>query len=159
MDEYTGASRGTSSPAGQPSPLSGSGSSPPQAGLKRKLGKWLGVTALFAFVPVLFDILILHSRNSEITLSALFSDSSTYLIGFGICASGFGDALYERKVVGVLDGLTIAAIIISALTLTVGAVLYAINKGPGASSEWGLPLVYVTTATLISFVTVLVTAR
>src|SRR4051812_34879741 len=83
--------------------------------LKRKVGKWFGATALFAIVPVLFDMIILSSRTSTISMDALFSDSSSYLIGFGICASGFGDALYESRAVGYINGLTIAIVIISAL--------------------------------------------
>lgn len=130
--------------------------------LSRRLGKWLAITAVFGVVPVLFDAIILYSRNADITMSALFSDASIYLIGFSICAAGFGDALFDRKFEGDrLDGLTITAVFASALMLAVGAVLYAANKSLSVNTEgdWRLPLVYVVCATAVSFATVRVAAR
>jgi hypothetical protein len=89
----------------------------------------------------------------------MHGDSSVFLIGFGICSSGFGDALYERRTYGYLDGLTIAMIIISCMILFVGCLLYALNKGVEGGAGSGFGIVYLIAASLVSFTTTVVAAR
>jgi len=137
---------------------------PLATGLRRRVGKWLGVTTLFAFIPLLFDVIILNNRGNSITMSALFSGASSYLIGFGICAAGFGDALFDKKITtGLIDGPTVGVTIVSAVMLSVGAVLYALNKSsPELATQqgtWVLPVAYLAGSTVVSLVTVLVTGR
>lgn len=84
---------------------------------RRRFGKWLGTTALFAFVPVLFDLIVLASQSHGITATALFSGASTYLIGFGICAASLGDKFFDRHYSGYMDGWTLVAVLSSVVML------------------------------------------
>lgn len=130
------------------------------AAVSRRIGKWCSITALFALVPVLFDVIILLSRAHPVTMDSLFSDSSSsYLIGFAICATGFGDTLFDQRTRGLLDGLTISALVISTLILTIGALLYASFKDRPDEYGWAMPVMYIAAAAFVSFASTLVSAR
>ena len=133
-----------------------SGTQPPS--MARRFGKWLGITAIFAFIPILFDMAVLEVRDQDITAASLFAGAPTYLIGFSICVASLGDALFDREYSGRMDGWTLCAVIASIVALVNGAGLYALSKSE-ISGDWHLPLFYVIIASMMSLFTVWTTGR
>src|SRR5262245_43975647 len=93
----------------------------------RKIAKWVAFTVVFSMLPVLFDLGVLLFRGQSISVRALSSDAATYLLGFGIIASGLGDALFEKiHSGGLASGKFVAALVLSTMMLAIGPALYAL---------------------------------
>ncbi len=126
--------------------------------MRRRFGKWLGITAVFALVPVVIDMVVLHVRQQPVTFAILLGDPSAYLIGFSICASCLGDALFDRRYTNGIDGWALTAVITSILMLVCEAGLYAANKST-AGSDLGLAVFLLCLAGAQSLFTVWTTGR
>ena len=77
-------------------------------------------------MPLGFDLLVLVFERQPISWQVVFSDPSTYLIGFGIAASGLGEAAFDKRRTGQVSLSYIIAIVLSVLTLVMGAAMYAL---------------------------------
>jgi uncharacterized membrane protein len=124
--------------------------------LPRGLTKWATFTVFFTVVPVGFDLLVLLFERESIGLQVLFSDPSTYLIGFGITASGLGDAVFGKRQTGHAPLGYIISLVLSVLVLVAGAAMYALAKAVTEASPlpFWLPVCYGLVSIAVSFFTV-----
>ncbi len=129
--------------------------------LPRGLTKWATFTVFFTVVPVGFDVLVLMFERASISLQVLFSDPSTYLIGFGITASGLGDAIFGKRQAGRAPLSYIISLVLSVLVLVVGAAMYALAKAVTEANPvpFWVPVCYGLASVVVSFVTVWVSER
>lgn len=120
------------------------------------MGKWATFTVLFTVVPLGFDLLVLVFQRQPISGQAVFSDPSTYLIGFGIAASGLGEAAFDKRHTGQASlGYTIS-IVLSVLTMVIGAAMYALAKAISMNNPppFWVPVCYGLVAVACSLATV-----
>jgi len=118
--------------------------------------KWAAFTVLFTVMPLGFDLLVLIFERQSISWQAIFSDPSTYLIGFGIAASGLGEAVFNKRRTGQASLGYIISIILSVLTMVMGAAMYALAKAitkDNPLSFW-VPVCYGLIAIIFSLATV-----
>jgi hypothetical protein len=129
--------------------------------LPRGITKWATFTVFFTVVPIGFDLLILLFERESISLQVLFSDPSTYLIGFGITASGLGDAIFHKRQTGHAPLGYIISIVLSVLALVAGAAMYALAKAVAEANPlpFWIPVCYGFVSVAVSFATVWVSER
>jgi len=124
--------------------------------LSRKVCKWATFTVLFTLMPLGFDLLVLVFERQPISWQVVFSDPSTYLIGFGIAASGLGEAAFDKRRTGQVSLSYIIAIVLSVLTLVMGAAMYALAKAVTRDNPlpFWIPVCYGLVAIAFSLATV-----
>jgi hypothetical protein len=129
--------------------------------LPRGITKWATFTVFFTVVPIGFDLLVLLFERASIGLQVLFSDPSTYLIGFGITASGLGDAVFGKRQTGRAPLAYIISLVLSVLVLVVGAAMYALAKAVAEANPlpYWAPVCYGLASIIVSFVTVWASER
>lgn len=129
--------------------------------LPRGITKWVTFTVFFTVVPVGFDLLILLFEREPISLQVLFSDPSTYLIGFGITASGLGDAVFDKRQTGHAPLGYIISIVLSVLVLVAGAAMYALAKAVTETNPlpFWVPVCYGLASVAVSFTMVWASER
>ncbi|HEY3689527.1 MAG TPA: hypothetical protein VGL46_04400 [Pseudonocardiaceae bacterium] len=112
-------------------------------------------------MPIGFDLLVLLFERASIGLQVLFSDPSTYLIGFGITASGLGDAVFGKRQTGRAPLAYIISLVLSVLVLVVGAAMYALAKAVAEANPlpYWAPVCYGLASIIVSFVTVWASER
>ncbi len=120
------------------------------------MGKWATFTVLFTVVPLGFDLLVLVFERQPISGQAVFSDPSTYLIGFGIAASGLGEAAFDKRHTGQASLGYIISIVFSVLTMVIGAAMYALAKAIAMNNPlpFWVPVCYGLVAVACSLATV-----
>ncbi|MEO7194807.1 MAG: hypothetical protein ABIZ05_08295 [Pseudonocardiaceae bacterium] len=124
--------------------------------LSRKISKWATFTVLFTVTPLGFDLLVLVFERQPISWQTVFSDPSTYLLGFGIAASGLGEAAFDKRRTGQASLSYIIAIVLSVLTMVTGAAMYALAKAITKDNPlpFWIPVCYGLFAIAFSFATV-----
>jgi hypothetical protein len=129
--------------------------------LPRGITKWATFTVFFTVVPVGFDLLVLLFEREPISLQVLFSDPSMYLIGFGITASGLGDAIFGKLQTGHAPLGYIISLVFSVLILVAGATMYALAKAVTQVNPlpFWVPVCYGFASIVVSFVTVWTSER
>lgn len=130
--------------------------SAPSSEFSRKICKWATFTVLFTVMPLGFDLLVLVFERQSTSWQVIFSDPSTYLIGFGIAASGLGEAIFDKRRTGQASLSYIISIMLSVLTIVIGAAMYALAKAitkDNPLSFW-IPVCYGLIAVVFSFAAV-----
>jgi hypothetical protein len=122
----------------------------------RKIWKWATFTVLFTVMPIGFDLLVLVFERQPISWQVVFSDPSTYLIGFGIAASGLGEAAFDKRHTGQASLGYIISIVLSVLTMVIGAAMYALAKAIATNNPlpFWIPVSYGLVAVAFSLATV-----
>ncbi len=107
-------------------------------------------------MPLGFDLLFLVFERQSISWQAVFSDPSTYLIGFGIAASGFGEAVFNKRCTGQASVGYIIAIVFSMLTMVIGVAMYELAKVVAKDDPlpFWIPVCYGLVAVMFSFAAV-----
>jgi hypothetical protein len=129
-------------------------SMPPSLG--RKLGKWVTFSLMFAALPVGFDIAVRTSQNQPLTLEALLGSGTGILIGFGTLASGLGELVFDKQMMGSTPPSFILGIAASAALIAVGALYYGIIGSPGANVGMSVTLTYLIVSVVMGFAVVTV---
>lgn len=108
-------------------------------------------------MPLGFDVLVLVFEREPISWQAIFSDPSVYLIGFGIAASGLGEAMFDKRHTGQASPGYIIAIVLSVFTMVTGAAMYALAKAVAENNPlpFWIPVCYGLVAIVFSFATVM----
>jgi uncharacterized membrane protein len=112
-------------------------------------------------MPVGFDLLVFLFEREPISWQAVFSDPSTYLIGFGIAASGLGEAVFDKRHTGQASPGYIVAIVLSMLTMVTGAAMYALAKATAKDNPlpFWIPVCYGLVAVAFSLATVWISEK
>lgn len=112
-------------------------------------------------VPVGFDLLVLLFERELISWQVVLSDPSTYLIGFGIAASGLGEAAFDKRHAGQASLGYIIAIVLSVFTMVIGAAMYALAKAVTKDNPlpFWVPVCYGLVAVAFSLATVWTSER
>jgi hypothetical protein len=126
----------------------------------RTVYKWATFTVLFTVMPLGFDLLVLVFERAPVSWQVIFSDPSSYLIGFGIAASGLGEAMFDKRHTGRASPGYIIAIVLSVVTMVIGAAMYALAKATKDNplSFW-VPVCYGLAAVAFSLATVITSER
>lgn len=114
-------------------------------------------------IPLGFDLLVLLFERQPVSWQSIFSDPSTYLIGFGITANGLGEAFFGngKHRAGQAPLSYIIAIVLSVFVLVVGAAMYALAKAVAENNPlpFWVPACYGLVAVVVSLATAWISER
>jgi hypothetical protein len=107
-------------------------------------------------MPLGFDLLFLVFEHQPISWQVVFSDPSTYLIGFGIAANGLSETAFNKRCAGQESVGYVIEILFYTIIMIVGAVMYVLVKTVAKDNPlpFWIPVCYGLVAVAFSLATV-----